>query len=205
MTVASESYTDLSDRIRTFEGVYKTKTATYESLKKEVSSLDKERDLLTKTSKLINFLIDKLAKQDLSKMDQIITYGLSTVFPKRDIEFKSSLEERGKKLWINLDTYYDGNLVDPDNKSSVSVIESFLLRILCIIKLKKANILLLDETFAAVGAENIEDTSSLLSEMAKKLGLDILLVTHNPGVNQWANQVFQVKLKNHNLEIEKTK
>jgi ABC-type lipoprotein export system ATPase subunit len=71
--------------------------------------------------------------------------------------------------------------------------------------LKKANILLLDETFAAVGAENIEDTSSLLSEMAKKLGLDILLVTHNPGVNQWANQVFQVKLKNHNLEIEKTK
>lgn len=201
----SETFNDLSDRIRTFEGVYKTKTVSYEVLKKEVEDLDKDRDLLTKTGKLINFLIDKLAKQDLSKMDQIITYGLSTVFPKRNLEFKSSLEERGKKLWINLDTYYDGNLVDPDNKSSVSVIESFLLRILCIIKLKKANILLLDETFAAVGAENIDDTSSLLSEMSKKLGLDILLVTHNPGGNQWANQSFQAKLKNKGLELEKTK
>jgi hypothetical protein len=201
----SETYNELSDRIRTFDGVFKTKTASYTNLKKEVEDLDKERDLLTKTGKLINFLIDKLAKQDLSKMDQIITYGLSTVFPKRDIEFKSSLEERGKKLWINLDTYYDGNLVDPDNKSSVSVIESFLLRILCIIKLKKANILLLDETFAAVGAENIDDTSSLLSEMSKKLGLDILLVTHNPGGNQWANQCFQARLKNKCLEVERTK
>ncbi len=201
----TNSYNELSDRIRTFDGVYKTKTATYVTLKKEVEELDKERDLLTKTGKLINFLIDKLAKQDLSKMDQIITYGLSTVFPKREIEFKSSLEERGKKLWINLDTYYDGNLVDPDNKSSVSVIESFLLRMLCIIKLKKANILLLDETFAAVGAENIDNTSSLLSEMSKKLGLDILLVTHNPGSNQWANQCFQAKLKNKCLELDRTK
>lgn len=200
-----ETYNTLSDRVRFFDGVYKTKHAHHDALKKEVEDLNKERDILTKTGKLINHLIDKLAKKDLSNMDKIITYGLSVVFPNRGVEFKSSIEERGKKLWINLDTYNNGSLVDPDNKSSVTVIESFLLRMLCIIKLKKANILMLDETFAAVGKEYTENTSSLLSQMSKKLGMDILMVTHNADLNQWADQVFLAELKNKALELKEVK
>lgn len=200
-----ESFNALSDRIRFFDGVYKTKQDHHNSLKKELENLNRDRDILIKTSKLINHLIDKLAQQDLSKMDKIITYGLSVVFPNRGIEFKSNIEERNKKLWINLSTYYNGNLVDPDNMSSVSVIESFLLRMLCILKLKKANFLMLDETFASVGAEYTENTSSLLSQMSKKLGMDILLVTHNKDLNQWADQVLQARLKGKTLEIEAIK
>lgn len=198
-------YDSVTSRVIFLEGIYKNKKDQYENSKKEVEKLSTEQDILDKTEKALKFLVDKLAKKDLSRLDEVVTYGLSVVFPDRKIALKSEITEFGKKMRIDLKTIYEDNEVDPDSMGSVSVIESFLLRILCIAKLKKAPILLLDETFAAVHNSCVENVSQLVSEIASKLKIDTLLITHNPGFSEHADHAFIAKLDNNGLNIDQIK
>jgi hypothetical protein len=200
-----DSCDGILDKLRYLEGVYNSKTEQRDSISKAVVDLEEDGSVLQKTEKVLKHLVEKLAKKDLSKMDDLVTYGLNTVFPGRDIKFMTQLVERGSKIKINLSTFYNGSLVDAENKSSISVVESFLLRILCISKLKKAPLLLMDETFAAVGSEYIENISKLISELADKLGIDILLVTHNPAFQAYSGRSFKLVSDENEVKIEGTK
>lgn len=192
-------------RIQYLDGVYQNKVAVKDKLQKTVTDLDKKEILLVKTEKVLKFLIDKLVKEDLSKMDMLVTYGLNTVFPDMNLSFKSSIEERGSKIKINLQTIYNGEVVDPSSMSSISVIESLLLRMICIIKMKKARLLLMDETFDAVDSEYIENVGKLMDHLSKKLKLDALLVTHSFGFSDRTENAFKFTSKNNSVEIAKTR
>jgi hypothetical protein len=205
MSLELSNYESVLDRLRYLEGVYSNKVDQRDKLTKVVSAAEEEQAVLQKTEKVLKHLVERLAKKDLSKMDDLVTYGLNTVFPGRDIKFKTELVERGNKIKINLKTLYNGSLVDPDNKSSITVVESFLLRILCIAKLKKAPLLLMDETFSAVGSEYIENISKLISKLAKKLNIDILLVTHNPAFQAYSGKSFQLVSDENEVKIESVK
>lgn len=197
-----EKCDDLADRVRYLEGVYNNKVDQRKSLKGKVSVLEEDHAVLVKTEKTLKHLVDKLAKNDLKKMDQLVTYGLNAVFPGRDIRFETELVERGNKIKVNLNTLYNGSAVDSDNKSSISVVESFLLRVLCIYKLKRAPLLIMDETFAAVGSEHVENLSKLISKLASKLEIDILLVTHNPAFQAFSKNSFRLISDENEVKIE---
>lgn len=202
--IDSTLYESIINRSQFLEGVYQNKKAQQEQIDKTVSKLKDDKDTLDKTEKVLKFLMDKLVKKDLSKMDALITYGLKSVYPDRNIQFKSELQERGKKIWIDLQTLSDNNLMDSKVKSSVHVIESFLLRLLCIIKLKRSRLMLMDETFSAVDNEYIENLSSLINELCKKLHMDVILVTHNMGFLEYADHSYRILKKANNVEVVPT-
>lgn len=186
-------------------GVLKTKQALKDRASTEVSRLKKESDILLRSEKVLKALIDKLAMKDLSKMDKLVTYGLNTVFHDRDIEFRSKVVERGRKVTIELQTLCEGHEVDPSSKSSIDVVESFLLRVLCMLKLKRAPLLIMDEAFSAVDTEYIDDLSGLVSKLASKLKMDILLVTHNPGFSDSEHMSYKMVRGSNGVEVHKIK
>lgn len=198
-------YESVSNRIKFLQGVYKDKIDQKENVEEIVIKLREEKDLLDKVEKIIKFLMDKLVKKDLSKLDALISYGLKTVYSDRDLIFKSEVMERGKKLWIDLQTIYNGKKIDQRSKSSVHVIESFLLRLLCIIKLKRARFLLQDETFSAVDPGYIENLSLLILQLCKKLDIDVFLVTHNAGFIDYATHSYRIAKNNKKIEVIKIK
>jgi hypothetical protein len=200
-----EFFDTVKARLQYLDGVYQSKNKVKDNLQELLKKLEKRELLLVKTEKALKFLIDKLVKEDLNKMDMLVTYGLNTVFPDKNLVFKSSIEERGSKIKINLQTIYNGEVVDPSSTSSVTVIESLLLRMICIIKMKKARLLLMDETFDAVDSEYIENVGKLMDHLSKKLKLDALLVTHSLGFSDRQANAFRFSSKNNSLEIEKTK
>jgi chromosome segregation ATPase len=198
-------YDTIISRIDFIDGVYQSKKNQIETREKEVEGYEKESTILEKTEKILKHLMDTLAKKDLSKMDSLVTYGINTIFPDKDLKFVSKLVERGSKLRINLNTIYRGMEVDSGSRGSVTVIESFLLRVLCIMKLKKAPFLFMDEPFGAVDKDYQYRVSPLVAELAKKLKMDILLVTHNPIFMEDADKSYRVKLEKDNLVIETLK
>jgi ABC-type uncharacterized transport system ATPase subunit len=193
------------DRAQFIQGMYKDKLRRKENLEKEVGSLQEEKEILDKTEKVIKFLMDKLVKKDLSNMDALISYGLKTVYEDRDLIFKSEIKERGKKIWIDLQTIYEGRRVDPQTKSSVQVIESFLLRLMCLIRLNRSRFILLDETFSAVDPDYIENLSQLITQLCDKLGMTVFLVTHNRGFVDYANNSYRMFKRGDQAQIEKVK
>jgi DNA repair exonuclease SbcCD ATPase subunit len=194
-------YDSVIDRTQFLQGVYQDKVSQKEKLESEVASLREEKEILDKSEKVIKFLMDKLVQKDLSKMDALITYGLKSVYSDRDILFKSEIIEHGKKIWIDLQTISDGKKVDPQSQSSVHVIESFLLRLLCILKLNRGRLLLLDETFSAVDTGYIENFSQLVVQLCKKLGMDIFLVTHQVGFIDYANHSYRINRTDNKTEV----
>jgi DNA repair exonuclease SbcCD ATPase subunit len=198
-------YDSVTKRVQYLEDVYESKKSLQVRTAESIATLKRDADILDKVEKVLKYLTDKLVKNDLTKMDGLITYGLKTVYADRDFVFKSEIQERGKKMWIELQTINNGNLTDPQSRSSVHVIESLLLRLLCIIKMKRARLLLLDETFAAVDSEYIENLYQLVSELCKKLGMDVLLVTHFQGCTELVDHSYRINSSNGIAEVASIK
>lgn len=195
------AYESFARRLSMVEGMRESKRKSVEALQVEVSGLEEKMRVLSLTEKVLKHLIDRLAKGELERMDKLVTYGLSLVFPGRDIKFVSRIEEYGKRMRVVLRTVEAGREISPASKSSVQVIESFIIRLLCMRKLHRAPLMLLDETFAAVDNVNIENVGKLITQLSSKTGMDILLVTHLPQFADWGDHMYRiVKHKDNDWE-----
>jgi len=196
-------YDNLISRYHFYKGVYEAKKKIKKDAEVTIKGLIEEEGILKKVEKTLKYLVDKFAKNDLKKMDKLITYGLNTVFPDRDIRFESEIMERGQKIWVNMKTIYNGNTIDPQSRSSVHVIESFLLRLLCVLKMNRAKFLFMDETFSAVDYGYVDNVGKLLNELSSKLSMNILLVTHSQHLAGCAEKTYTIKENPTGIKIEK--
>lgn len=197
---------ELQSRVDKIDGYYSALKKQHAGLTGELKTLKTEVDLHVKASAILKHLLDMKVKNDVSKMAGLITYGLKTVFEDQKLSFIPNITKKNEKINIELNTENDGIEGEFDSiGGSVAVIESFLLRLLCILKLGLAKFLLLDETFAAVGEEYIPNTSRLIAELSEKLNMDILLVTHQKDFQNYAKNVYKVKESKSGLIMEKIK
>jgi DNA repair exonuclease SbcCD ATPase subunit len=199
MTIA-----ELQKKTYQIDGFYKALKDRKEELTSNIEILKNDIDLLTKTSAVLKHLLDIMVKDEINKMAGLITYGLKTIFNDQDLTFVPKIVKKNEKTHIELKTLNNG--VEGEFGSfggSVAVIESFFIRLLCLLKKKYAKLLLLDESFAAVGEEYIANTYKLISELAKKLNLDILLVTQLRTFYDHADHVYKVKESDGGLIMEK--
>lgn len=197
---------ELQEKAYRIEGYYKALKKQELDLLKEIDDFKKEVDVLSRTSIVLKHLLDVMVKDEINKMADLITYGLKTIFEDQSLSFIPKIIKKNEKIHIELKTENGG--IEGDFESfggSVAVIESFLIRILCVLKKKLARLLLLDETFAAVGEDYIANTSKLISQLSHKLGIDTLLVTHNKDFINYSDNVYRVKESPDGLMIEKIK
>lgn len=196
-------FEEVKGRAQYLNGVHRTRQEQFKAIDQEVRTLKSNNEILKKTEQVLKHLVDKLVQNDLEKMDKLITYGLNTVYPGKNLRFESQVDEHRGKIRISLKTIYNEEEVGSSSRSSVTVVESFLLRILCLIKLKKAPLLLMDETFPAVDSGYMENVSKLIAQLAEKLNLDVLAVTHNQGLSENAHSSFRLTSNKNTVGIEK--
>lgn len=185
---------EFQSRVDKLDGFYQALKRQQESLTKEIIELKNSVDLYTKASLVIKHLLDTMVRDEINKMAGLVTYGLKAVFDDQDLAFKPVISKKNDRIYIELKTLNNG--VEEEFGTfggSVAVVESFLLRIICMLKMKLARLILLDESFAAVGAEYIPNTSKLIGELSNKLNLDILLVTHEPEFKNYAKKVYRLQ------------
>ena len=196
----------LQQRIDRVDGFYQALQSQRSGLASEIVSLKDELDVLTKTSAVIKQLLDIFVRDEIDKMAGLVTYGLKTIFEDQNLTFNPVITKKNDRIYIELRTANNG--VEGEFGSfggSVAVIESFLLRVICMLKMKLARVIILDETFASVGSDYIKNTSKLVGELSRKLGLDVLLVTHQPEFKDYADKVYRLKDSPSGLLMEAEK
>jgi len=200
------SVKDLQRQTDNLDGFYKAYRQQKKELAETVEGLKKDIDRDIKASAVLKHLLDTMVKDEVERMAGLITYGLKTIFDDQDLTFTPEITKKNEKIYIELKTNNNG--IEGGYKAfggSVAVIESFLLRILCLLKKKYAKLMILDETFSAVGEEYIANTGKLISELSKKIGLDVLLVTHQKEFQHNADHVYKVRESRNGLIMEKIK
>ncbi len=188
------------------DGFYQVYLLQQKELTETINTLKKDIDRDMKASTVLKHLLDIMVKDEVDRMAGLITYGLTTIFDDQNITFKPEITKKNEKIYIELKTNSNGN--EGGYKSfggSVAVIESFLLRVLCLLKKTYVRLMILDETFSAVGEEYIANTGKLISELSKKIGLDVLLVTHQKEFQHNADHVYKVRESKNGLIMEKIK
>ena len=196
----------IQSRIDRIDGFYQALKSQEKSIAQDIVDLKTKVDLYVKASLVIKHLLDVMVKDEINKMAGLVTYGLKTIFDDQDLAFKPILSKKNDRIYIDFKTINNGVEADFGTYGgSVAVIESFLLRVICMLKMNLARLILLDETFAAVGSEYIQNTSRLVGELSNKLGLDVLLVTHQPEFKNFANKVYRLKDTPNGVMMEKEK
>lgn len=157
-------------------------------LKCDVPAIERAQVLLQNTA-------SETQNQLRVHLEDIVNTGLETCFPESYTAHIDFLNKRGK---IECDIYlkdYSGNRVDPleDNGGGLADIVSFSLRMACWAIGNTDNVIILDEPFKFLSKELRPLAGNLLKDLSSKLGIQIIMVTHDEEMIAASDKVFTVR------------
>lgn len=169
--------------------------ARRDALVEDVAALTREAVVLAVTKTALEHLLQRVQAENLTRIEQLVTYGLGVVFPERALSLKATALSKRGVPWVDLTLVSAGAHEAPVLKAfgggPASVI-AFLLRTLAIRRAKLAPLMLLDESFSFVSADYVPAVGALLRELAEKAGMTILLVTHQPEFLRHATRAYRI-------------
>jgi ABC-type uncharacterized transport system fused permease/ATPase subunit len=176
-----------------------------DTVNKEITNLEQEDLLLEKVTDTIRFLIDREVTVGVKDVERLLTEGLQSVFTDQNLSVKAEVDMKKKgKVSVDLITEQShasghpsplNNISGPSNDAfggAVATVQSILLRVILILRRGLHPVLFLDETLPAFDDKYVLNMAQFLSELCKKLGMDILLVTHNDALVRAADKAYRI-------------
>ena len=165
---------------------------------KDLAFLDGEVTLLGHCVAGFDVLLGALSAQSMGAVESLLTYGLQTAFPEQRLKCRLDTSVKRGQQWVDIRLVResDGGVVDAPILDAFgggpAAVISFLLRLLVCRRTGLAPVLLLDEAFSFVSAEYVPGVAQLLRELADKIGLTIVLVTHQPAFLDVAHRAIRI-------------
>ena len=171
---------------------------TEEDLKKSQQHMEN----LLKARELISAEAEATQKAFQQRINSLVTMVIRSVFVEREIDFKLSIERKKNRLEVKPMLIENGIEYDDigyDFGGSMIDLISFALRVVLwsMQKPKSRAIFILDEPFKQIGkGVMLERAGQMVKELSEKLGLQIILVTHEKQLQEIADKSFLVDMKN---------
>lgn len=159
-----------------------------------------EEALLELVSGLLRRLLDLEVTDGIRSVEKLLTEGLADIFFDQNLSVRIETEDSRGKIGVSVVTISkeeDGRIIEGQAEEafggSVTTLESLLLRIAVIFRRKMRPVLLLDETMAAVADKYVDRAAIFLSTLSERLGLDILLVSHDSAFVGAAKHAYRIE------------
>ena len=182
------------EQLKTLSSAHASRVATQRA---QLEGSLREVKILGECAVAFEVLLTKAGESSVLQIEQLITYGLRTVFPDLELSFKLIVDQKRGGLTI------EPQLVDEKTGVMAPLLDAFgggpaavvslLLRVMVCRHLKLAPVLLLDEPFSFVSAEYVERVAMLLRQLADQAGLTIVLVTHDRTYLRYATKGYQIQ------------
>ena len=128
----------------------------------------------------------------------IVSLALDSVF---DNPYKFSVDFVQRRNKTECDLYFvrDGNKIDPLTASGVGAVDvaSFALRIASwsMARPRTRNVIILDEPFRFLSENYQEQASLMLKEISQRIGIQLIIITHELALTTNADKIFNVSIK----------
>lgn len=166
----------------------------------ELKNLRREEVSVGKVLKLFQAMIDRELSEDVRFVEQLLTDGLQSVFDDQELEVQGEVSVSRGKVSLSLLTVQqqpDGTETRAVSTSafggSVTTVESILLRLLLMLNRGLRPMLLLDESLAAFDAEYATNAGKFLRSLCKRLGVDMLVITHDSALFDQAQTRYEIR------------
>ena len=142
--------------------------------------------------------MDKLVLDQVKSIESVVTEGLKSIFFDQQLRFEAEVSQSRNK--VNIDFYFrqgtDAMAIRGSPLDSFgggpSCVASLVLRLLAILRLKRAPIIFLDESLGAVnGDDYIDAAGAFLQKLAASTGIDILYVSQKQQFVDHADVAYQ--------------
>jgi len=174
-------------------------------IQKSISSLnlstkEKKKDLRRheQAREVIRKVGLKTQSQLSFHISDITSLALDAVFNDPYALVAEFVQRRNK---TECDLYFerDGNRVDPLSASGGGAVDvaAFALRVASwsMQRPKSRSTLILDEPLRFLSADHQEKASVMIKELSKKLGIQFIIITHEPILASYADKIFEVKIR----------
>lgn len=129
-------------------------------------------------------------------ISDITSLAMEAVFTE-PYQLKVDFVERRNKTECDLWFERDGDLISPLEASGGGAVDvaAFALRVACYsMTTPKTNpVIILDEPMRFLSRDNQKRASIMVKELSQKLGVQFIIVTHEPTLTEAADRVFEVK------------
>lgn len=184
----------------------------YERHKKDVRHLTGEVEVLDLTATLLRKLMDVEVNEAKEIVEQLLTEGLQTVFSDQDLKIRADVEEKRGKVYLSLvtvETHADGKVTEgvasESNGGAVTTVQSVLMRIITTMQRGLRPVLMLDESLPAFDPHYVTEVMRFLSTLCERLGFDIILVTQNTSLPEYANSAYALRKSKGRAVITKNR
>jgi ABC-type dipeptide/oligopeptide/nickel transport system ATPase subunit len=181
-----------------------------QSVKTEIKALEDQEAKLDLVSELFRQLIDEEVTTGVQAVERLLSEGLQAVFDDQDLRVKAEVSVNRGKVSVDLltvQTQQDGTVIEGLSSDafggSVTTVQSVLLRITVILRRKQRLMLVADEALPAFDPNYIVNVGKFLVLLCDRLGLDTLLITHNPALVESVNNAYRIVKRNGAATFER--
>ena len=170
---------------------------------KELSDIKYSVDLHQKCSEIFKKWLEDSISQNIESMAQLITSGLKYIIEDQKLEFKIRQEYKNNRIHMKFVLEQDGAEGDPLSSfgGGAAVVISLILRLCIMQRMGMGNILILDESMVALANAYVPSAASFMRTLSEQMGVNILMVTHNPEFIQNAHVAYE-GTKNESLKLK---
>jgi DNA repair exonuclease SbcCD ATPase subunit len=169
---------------------------------KNLKKNQKELEHLLMARELISMEAEETQKAFQQRINSLVTMVIRSVFVEREIDFRLHIERKKNRLevkpvLIENDIEYDD--IKFDFGGSMIDLISFALRVVLwsMQKPKSRAIFILDEPFKQIGKGiMLERAGKMVRELSERLGIQIILITHEKQLQEIADKAFHVDMIN---------
>ena len=197
--------TELKEALQIKKGVRQRIETELEAKETKLKQLQTDLFSYEKARAIMQLVAKETQEQLEYKISELVSLGLSAIFD-NPYELVLNYEIKRGKTEADLLFKRGENVVKPMLASGGGAVDvaAFGLRV-AIWSLKSPrtrNTIVLDEPFRFLSKQHQVKAGQLLSEISSKLGIQIIMVTHNQEFISAADKVFNVKKENGISKVE---
>jgi hypothetical protein len=190
---------ELRSSVDRASGLRDAAVSRLEALEREVDELETEAEVLHLVTELFRQLIDREVTEGVKAVEELQTEGLRTVFSDQDLAVRADVEVSRGKVSVDLLTRQklrDGTIIEGLTNDAfggaVTTVQSVLMRVIVILRRGMRPMLVMDESLPAFDGGYVNNMGEFLSLVCERLGLDVLLVTHNPALVEAGDHAYRI-------------
>ena len=208
----------IAKTVLTMAAEEKVSRSAIKALKSNINQIEQYYLDLQKARWVLNEVSKQTQERFKSKVESLVTTAIRSVYG-RALRFELIFEEKRNRFECK-PVIWEGDVLyeNPDEEMGGGILDviSFALRVILwyLSENRTRNVLILDEPMKFVGRRLIHQAGRMLREISYKLGLQIILVTHEDELIEIGDKCYHVgyengesivKLLNSNGEKDKPK
>lgn len=196
---------ELRSRLEQLKGQRIQVKNSIKSTKLKLIEKKRDRDLHEQAREIMKEVGLRTQQQLQFHISDIASLALGAVFPDDPYELKVEFIQRRNKTECDLLFVRDGNEIDPMTASGCGAVDvaSFALRVASwsMQNPRSRNVIILDEPMRFLSEDRQEQASKIIQELSQRLGLQFIIITHEPNLALYADKIFNVSIRKRISQI----